>query len=513
MEKIGSLKEMFMVSINKPESQRRMVLIVVCVALLLDNMLYMVIVPIIPDYLQKVRAYNTRQLYWTNGTYTEQLAVNQAYFNKSNGQYTMQWLVHQSEAKIGTLFAFKAIIQLLCNPVSGTIIDHIGYDVPMIIGLCIIFLSTSLFAFGTSYGLMFIARGLQGMGSAFADTAGLAMIADRYTAEDERTKALGIALAFISFGSLVAPPFGGILYQYFGKELPFITLAFIALFDGCLLLIIMKPVRIERTVMQTQGNLPKGTPIHRLLLDPYIAICAGSLAVANVSLAFLEPTISTWMSKSMNATNAQEGLVWLPAFFPHVAGVYTTVRLAKMYPKYQWLMAAGGLAIEGFSCFLIPFCSNFIALMFPISILCYGIALVDTAILPTMAFLVDTRHVSIYGSVYAIVDISYSFAYAIGPIVAGGLVEAINFFGLNIVITLITFAYVPVMFMLKSCYNVEKTISKTESINENENLCNNLNNFMPESNYIGYDQISNKKENVKINNQSNFVTQSSDYGY
>jgi DHA1 family vesicular acetylcholine transporter-like MFS transporter 3 len=40
------------------------------------------------------------------------------------------------------------------------------------------------------------------VGSAFADTGGLSMIADRYTEEAERSKALGIALAFISFGCL-----------------------------------------------------------------------------------------------------------------------------------------------------------------------------------------------------------------------------------------------------------------------------------------------------------------------
>jgi DHA1 family vesicular acetylcholine transporter-like MFS transporter 3 len=36
------------------------------------------------------------------------------------------------------------------------------------------------------------------------------MIADRYQDEHSRTRQLGIALAFISFGSLVAPPFGGL---------------------------------------------------------------------------------------------------------------------------------------------------------------------------------------------------------------------------------------------------------------------------------------------------------------
>jgi DHA1 family vesicular acetylcholine transporter-like MFS transporter 3 len=44
------------------------------------------------------------------------------------------------------------------------------------------------------------------------------MIADRYPDEASRSRQLGIALAFISFGSLVAPPFGG-LYLTKKKEL------------------------------------------------------------------------------------------------------------------------------------------------------------------------------------------------------------------------------------------------------------------------------------------------------
>jgi len=44
-------------------------------------------------------------------------------------------------------------------------------------------------------------------------------------------------------------------------------------------------------------------------------------------------------------------------------------------------------------------------------------------LLPTLAYIVDTRHSSVYGSVYAIADISYSLAYALGPIVAGNIVQ------------------------------------------------------------------------------------------
>ncbi len=147
---------------------------------------------------------------------------------------------------IGVLFASKAAVQIFINPISGTIIDKIGYDLPMMFGLTIMFFSTLLFACGSSYGVLFFARSLQGVGSAFADTGGLSMIADRYTEESERSKALGIALAFISFGCLVAPPFGGVLYDLAGKALPFVILSFICLVDGFLLLLIMRPMKAKQ---------------------------------------------------------------------------------------------------------------------------------------------------------------------------------------------------------------------------------------------------------------------------
>ncbi|UJR27732.1 hypothetical protein I4U23_009009 [Adineta vaga] len=434
--------------INVPKRQRRLIMVIVCVALLLDNMLYMVIVPIIPDYLQSIGAWgstisNISKSVTTNGKVTKVTT------NTNNDDDSSE------DVAVGTLFGSKAIIQLLVNPFSGALIDRIGYDIPMCIGLCVIFLSTTTFAFGRSYGVLFVARSLQGVGSAFADTSGLAMIADRYQDEGSRSRQLGIALAFISFGSLVAPPFGGILYEFFGKRVPFITLALIALLDGVLLFVVMRPTRLREAFdfsNNSSSDKPKGTPIWRLLMDPYIAVCAGALAMANVGLAFLEPTISIWMRDKMNATEWQMGLIWLPGFIPHVSGVYLTVKLNERHPKFQWLLAAIGLALQGTMCIFIPFCTNFGSLMIPISGICFGNALVDTALLPTLAYLVDVRHTSVYGSVYAIADISYSLAYAMGPIVAGSIVYGTNFLTLNILIFVSNIAYAPVLYILRNFY-------------------------------------------------------------
>uniref|UniRef100_A0A6P4F3T9 Vesicular acetylcholine transporter n=1 Tax=Drosophila rhopaloa TaxID=1041015 RepID=A0A6P4F3T9_DRORH len=436
---LRELKDIVWEKIQEPVNQRRLILVIVSIALLLDNMLYMVIVPIIPDYLREIGSFE-------DGPTPPPLRDN------ITGQIIpVHHDHHGQDSATGILFASKAIVQLMVNPFSGGLIDKIGYDLPMLIGLSIMFFSTAVFACGSSYSVLFFARSLQGAGSAFADTAGLAMIADRFTEENERSQALGIALAFISFGCLVAPPFGGALYQFAGKEVPFLILALVCLLDGLMLLLVMKPVK--EALKQRKDVQDQVIPIWRLLMDPYIAVCAGALTMSNVALAFLEPTISLWMEDNMTTDNWKIGMVWLPAFFPHVLGVVITVKMARKYPQHQWLMAATGLALEGFSCFIIPFCSGYKMLMLPICVICFGIALIDTALLPTLGYLVDVRYVSVYGSIYAIADISYSIAYAVGPIIAGGVVEAIGFTALNFLIAFSNLAYVPVLRKLRNIYD------------------------------------------------------------
>uniref|UniRef100_A0A8C6UNM9 Solute carrier family 18 member 3b n=1 Tax=Neogobius melanostomus TaxID=47308 RepID=A0A8C6UNM9_9GOBI len=178
----------------KPDRQRRIILVIVCVALLLDNMLYMVIVPIIPDYLADLESEQAEHVHVVLHPNSSLNPTDRSAAKKSN-----------LDIQIGVLFASKAILQLIVNPISGTFIDR-------------------------NYATLFVARSLQGLGSAFADTSGLAMIADKYTEEAERTRALGIALAFISFGSLFA-----------GKRVPFIVLACVCLIDGFMFLTIIRP--------------------------------------------------------------------------------------------------------------------------------------------------------------------------------------------------------------------------------------------------------------------------------
>lgn len=59
------------------------------------------------------------------------------------------------------------------------------------------------------------------------------MLAEQYPDDNERGNAMGVALGGLALGVLCGPPFGGFMYKFFGKTLPFLILSVLALCDGC----------------------------------------------------------------------------------------------------------------------------------------------------------------------------------------------------------------------------------------------------------------------------------------
>uniref|UniRef100_A0A8D1DM73 Solute carrier family 18 member A1 n=1 Tax=Sus scrofa TaxID=9823 RepID=A0A8D1DM73_PIG len=408
--------------LKKGRGSPKLVLLVVFVALLLDNMLLTVVVPIVPTYLYAIEfkdvntslylgptsttqpalasAFSTIFSFfenntvaieesvpsgtaWTNGTSgTTPPPVTEAIATHKNNCFQGTEFLKEENIWVGVLFASKALMQLLVNPFVGPLTNRIGYHIPMFAGFVIMFMSTVMFAFSGTYTLLFVARTLQGIGSSFSSVAGLGMLASVYTDDHERGKAMGIALGGLALGVLVGAPFGSVMYVFFGKVVPFLILAFLALLDGALQLCILQPSKVS-------PESAKGTPLLTLLQDPYILVAA-------------------------------------------------------------WLCSLVGMVIVGTSLLCVPLAHNIFGLIGPNAGLGFSIGMVDSSMMPIMGHLVDLRHAPVYGSVYAIADVAFCMGFAIGPSTGGAIVRAIGFPWLMVIIGVVNIIYAPLCCYLRS---------------------------------------------------------------
>ncbi|KAF0027635.1 hypothetical protein F2P81_020376 [Scophthalmus maximus] len=362
--------------LREERQSRKLILFIVFVALLLDNMLLTVVVPIIPSYLYNldetadavlanstasqqdppgafhsiVSLYdNTVRLSGANATAgpaglapmtTAASALPKNSSSSSDCPQANSRLLNEN-VKVGMLFASKATVQLITNPFIGPLTNRIGYQLPIFVGFCIMFLST-----------------------------------------------------------IIGPPFGSVMYEFVGKTAPFLILAFLAVFDGALQLFVLQPAKVE-------PESQKGTPLLTLMKDPYILIAAGSICFGNMAIAMMEPTLPIWMMETMCARKWQLG-IYKALFSTHAEKNTSRMETAS------WLCALIGMVVVGISVICVPFAKDIYGLIIPNFGVGFAIGMVDSSMMPIMGYLVDLRHVSVYGSVYAIADVAFCMGFALG---------------------------------------------------------------------------------------------------
>ncbi|RLU20316.1 hypothetical protein DMN91_006924 [Ooceraea biroi] len=469
--------------LQRCRQSRRLVLVIVAIALLLDNMLLTTVVPIIPEFLYDIKHPNAtlsehlegsaaRQSTVTTTTsptttttpicpcapnvsvasqveflrvttsstdLPEVTTVNLTLSETKEKEQRHRELLEETVA-VGMMFASKAFVQLLANPIVGPLTHKIGYSIPMFTGFIIMFLSTLIFAFGRSYGILFLARALQGIGSSCSSVSGMGMLAERYQDDKERGNAMGIALGGLALGVLIGPPFGGVMYEFVGKSAPFLVLSALALGDGLLQLLMLQP-----SVVYTEAEPPS---LKSLITDPYIVLAAGAITFANMGIAMLEPSLPIWMMDTMGASRWKQGATFLPASISYLIGTNLFGPLG--HKMGRWLASLIGLVVIGICLLCIPLARSINHLIVPNAGLGFAIGMVDSSMMPELGYLVDIRHTAVYGSVYAIGDVAFCLGFAIGPALSGTLVNSIGFEWMLFGIAMLNFAYAPLMYFLRA---------------------------------------------------------------
>uniref|UniRef100_A0A9J7Y1K0 Solute carrier family 18 member 2 n=1 Tax=Cyprinus carpio carpio TaxID=630221 RepID=A0A9J7Y1K0_CYPCA len=425
--------------LREEKQSRRLILLIVFIALLLDNMLLTVVVPIIPSYLysvddeaaQSVQNHSMSPLspsgtfqsivsLYDNTTHLTGLSPQMSTAspmtpaptsvtppqNKSDCPKADDQLLNEN-VKVGLLFASKATVQLITNPFIGPLTN----------------------------------RSLQGVGSSCSSVAGMGMLASVYSDDEERGNAIGIALGGLAMGVLVGPPFGSVMYEFVGKTAPFLILAVLAVLDGALQLFVLQPSKVE-------PESQKGTSLITLMKDPYILIAAGSICFANMAIAMLEPALPIWMMETMCPRKWQLGVAFVPASISYLIG--TNIFAVLAHKMGRWLCSLIGMLLVGISIICVPLAKDIYGLIVPNFGVGFAIGMVDSSMMPIMGYLVDLRHVSVYGSVYAIADVAFCMGFAFGPSAGGVIARSIGFPWLMTIIGVVDILFAPLCFLLRN---------------------------------------------------------------
>ncbi len=121
------------------------------------------------------------------------------------------------QSTISNLLAIYAGASFIASPVAGVLTDKFSSSrqIPYMLGLIMLILSTLLFAFGQSIFILSIARLLQGASGGVVWTLGMTIIIET-VGQENLGKTMGTVYGFISVASLFSPIAGGVLYSTSG---------------------------------------------------------------------------------------------------------------------------------------------------------------------------------------------------------------------------------------------------------------------------------------------------------
>lgn len=177
--------------------------------------------------------------------------------------------VETENGSVGMLLAVKAFVQLFFNPIVGNLSGRFGYKNLIFFGTINLLLSSlsesqqgkifgsliffqlliAVFAVGESFLMLFLARAIEGVGSACINVCGMSLVAlvsrltrcftifpielssKMYPEDHQRSKVMGIILGSIALGVLWGYPLGGFLYDFVSESAPFIIIAFFLFTD------------------------------------------------------------------------------------------------------------------------------------------------------------------------------------------------------------------------------------------------------------------------------------------
>jgi MFS family permease len=340
----------------------------------------------------------------------------------------------KGEGHLALLYGVYAISVLLVTPVFGYLGDRIGCRSTMMCGAALAVCAVSLLGLAPNLSLLLLGKFCQGAASAALWTSGLALIAENYV--EKRVVMLGYAFTGGTFGSVIGPIAGGLLYHAGGYKLPFLTTG-VAFAIAAALIARLVPA----------GGIPRNEPVDLLALvhNRSLMIPAVAIALAAFAVGIVEPLLPVRLAR-YGATSMAIGILFTVSTLVYGLSAPVVGRVSERIPV-QKVIVLGTIAMAA----TLPFLALFKGLILAgitLSLVNISYAFMLNPASAELGNVVDRSGTCCYTAVYAVYNIFYSIGMLTTAALASAAARLLNFWGVLLCASAILLLSVP--FLIKA---------------------------------------------------------------
>lgn len=341
-----------------------------------------------------------------------------------------------SQTRLGLLFGIYAAALLLATLPLGTWADRSGRKGPFLGGLIGFGAATILFAFADSFPLLLLARVFQGISAAATWVAGLSLLADHFPA-GQRGKAMSTVLAGANLGLFLGPAYAGWVADAWTPRGAFLVVAGLAILDAIARLTLLP---------QDPPAQPSQSGYLGLLKDRAIRVFAGAMGMGAILGAAVEAVLPLHLSRHLGMSAGSIGLAFTTTalasmFASPLVGHWTDRRGAAPPLRLGLILGAALLLAAPF----IPDRTGVFLFMFALGGTC---SLLMAPCGPALTRLVDQRGETAYGSVFSLLNITFSLGIMAGPVLGSAMAD---WMGLQTAMAILALGFLLYLVPLAAC--------------------------------------------------------------
>ncbi|XP_072050114.1 vesicular acetylcholine transporter-like [Amphiura filiformis] len=374
------------------------------------------------------------------------------------------------------------VMSLITSPITGSIGDAFGFDVPLLAALGASIVLTNLYAFSVSFVAVFVSQLLQGFACAASTPNIFGKVYSLYPLNtDEGKTILGVIMACSAF-NFFGPAIGGILYAEFGQKAAFLSFVPLEIFLVlCILVTFQSEIKRSVTKNEVNENIDvqidenatpllhtepknKGVKLTDIIKDHKVVLLSLTLTACALPKVCIQYVLAIWMEDRFNSDATTTGLFLGTAGVTEVAANVISVKFNNRYPEHICMYTALHVALCALPSVLLPFVPSPITGSFCFAFYIYFTGSARYGTMSMLSGLAENEYQTAYGRVIGVGNLGFTLPYLASPFVAVPLFNAIGFKKMCIIIGMVPLVWAPFLFFVRNAGKSKPSIPDDLSI-------------------------------------------------